>query len=366
MTTALRDVLDALERIAPTELAAPWDNVGLQIGDPAAPVSRAVVALDRSRDALAFAHETGAELLLTHHPLFFSPPKRLDLSRGEGRFVAEAIGAGIAVVAAHTNWDNALDGLNDALARALGLADVTTFGSGGEIALGSLVVYTPAGTEEPLIEAMSDAGAGSLGNYRRCAFISPGVGTFEPLPGAHPTIGEVGRRESVPEVRIKMVLPLSKREAVIRAMKATHPYELVAHSVLPLEGGLSHPMGRIGSLPDPLSPEAFLAHLESTLGARPTAWGPRREIRRVAVVGGAAGSEWPAALATGADAFVTGEVKQHHALDASEAGLIFVAAGHHATEDPGCARLARSMRAELPAVEWTHYAPERGAAGRPW
>ena len=362
----LRDVLTALERVAPTELAASWDNVGLQIGDPSAPIARGVVALDRSFDALDFAQAETADLLVTHHPLFFAAPKRLDLSRGEGRFAAEAIRRGVAVVAAHTNWDNAQDGLNDALAAALGLVEVEPFGSGGEIALASIIVYTPAGTEEPIIEAMSEAGAGAIGPYRRCAFVSPGVGTFEALPGARPAVGSIGRREQVSEVRIKMVLPLSRRDAVVRAMKAAHPYELVAHSVLPLEDGVRHASGRIGALPAPLAPEAFLEHLRSSLGSRPTLWGPKREIRRVAVVGGAADGEWGAALAAGADAFVTGEVKQHHALAAAEAGLVIVAAGHHATEDPGCAHLAARLAEEVSGVGWIHYAPQPGAAGRPW
>ncbi len=362
----VRDVLDALERIAPAELALDWDNVGLQVGDPSAEVAKAVVALDPSLDALAHTRSTGARLLLTHHPLLFAPPKRIDTSRGAGRLVAEAMRAGVHVVAAHTNWDNAEDGLNDALAATFGLLDVRPFGSGGEIALATIVVYAPSGTEEAIIEAMSDAGAGAIGPYRRCAFVSPGVGTYEPLPGARPAIGEIGRRESVEEVRIKMVLPLTRRDAIVAAMKDAHPYEVVAHSVLPLAGGIKRPAGRIGVLPEPLAAEPFADHLAATLGVRPLVWGPKRPIARVAVVGGAADGEWAAALAAGSDAFVTGEVKGHHALAAAEAGLVIAAAGHHATEEPGMAHLAARMAREVPSVVWSHYAPEAGEAGRPW
>lgn len=357
----VRDVLATLERLAPAELALEWDNVGLQVGDPGAEVTHALVSLDASLLAVRHAARVGAQLLLTHHPLLFSSPKRLDVTHGPGAVVAEAIRHGVTIVAAHTNWDHAADGLNDALARHYALLDVHPFGTGPELALATLVVYAPKGSEERLIEAMAEAGAGCLGPYRRCAFTSFGVGTFEPLEGAHPAIGEVGRRESVDEARIKMVLPLSRREAVLAAMRAAHPYEMVAHSLLPIIGGMPHPAGRIGRLRRPLDLSNFLSHI----GAH-AAWGPKKTIERVAVVGGAADSEWTAALAAGADAFVTGEVKHHNALAAAEAGLLIVAAGHYETEDPGMAHLAERMMSEFPDVLWQHVGPEEGSAGRPW
>lgn len=362
----VRDVLDALERVAPAELALDWDNVGLQIGDPSATVARATVALDASASAVCHALESGSQLLLTHHPLLFSPPKSIHTGRGTGAILASAARGRINVLAAHTNWDHAEDGLNDELARVLELRDVTPFGDGPEIALATLVVYTPTGTEERLIEAMSNAGAGAIGHYRRCAFVSHGWGTFEPIEGANPHIGRVGRRESVEEARIKMVLPLSRKNAVIAAMRAAHPYEEVAHSLLPIIGGLKRPAGRIGALPRPSRREAFLDLLRERLGTTPLAWGGAEVVRRVALVGGAADSEWSAALAAGADAFVTGEVKHHNALAASEAGLLVASAGHYATENPGMAYLARRMAAELPEIAWEHWSPNEGQAGKPW
>lgn len=357
----VRDVLIALERVAPSELALDWDNVGLQAGDPQASVIKAMVALDPSLAAVEHAVQSGAELLLTHHPLLFSPAKRIDTSRGTGEILSAAMRAGLNVVAAHTNWDHAENGLNDALARHYRLEDIQPFGNGPEIALATLVVYAPTGSEERLIEAMANAGAGCIGPYRRCAFTSFGTGTFEPLEGAHPAIGVVGRRQSVNEARIKMVLPVSRREAVVSAMRAAHPYEMVAYSLLPIIEGLPHPAGRIGQTRRTLGREAFLKEVAAV-----SAWGPDKPIDRVAVVGGAADSEWPAALAAGADVFVTGEVKHHNALAAAEAGLLIVAAGHYATENPGMEHLSERMMVELPGVTWTHVSPENGQSGRPW
>lgn len=92
--------------------------------------------------------------------------------------------------------------------------------------------------------------------------------------------------------------------------------------------------------------------------------GHDRPIRQVAVVGGAAAGEWRSALAAGADAFVTGEVPQHIALEASECGLTILACGHYASEQPGMVRLAELLadRCNLPTQI---YVPGVGWNGHP-
>lgn len=121
----LRSVLEEIDRAAPFALAADWDNVGLMVGDPDREVRRLGIALDPLPEAVAEAADRGCEALLTHHPLFFSPIRRLDLSRDPGRAVLAAVERGVAVLAAHTNWDSAEGGVSFELARLLGLRDVS-------------------------------------------------------------------------------------------------------------------------------------------------------------------------------------------------------------------------------------------------
>ncbi|MER3496509.1 MAG: hypothetical protein C4320_06890, partial [Armatimonadota bacterium] len=170
------DVLIALDEHAPRAAAFDWDNPGLQVGDPTTPVTSAVVALDPSLAAISFARDLRADLLLTHHPLLFSATKQLDLSRGVGERVGAAIAGNVAVIAAHTDWDLASPGLNDALAMQLGLADVTPFGRGKDVAMLRLVTYVPEGAADRLLDALAEAGAGTIGHYRRCGFWNHGEG----------------------------------------------------------------------------------------------------------------------------------------------------------------------------------------------
>lgn len=117
----LADIIRVIETIAPPGLAADWDNSGLQLGDPGMDVKSALVALDPLPEVIREAREQDCGLVLSHHPLFFRPVKRLDTRFGLGETVAEAVRAGIAIYSAHTSFDRAPRGVSDALAGKIGL-----------------------------------------------------------------------------------------------------------------------------------------------------------------------------------------------------------------------------------------------------
>ena len=138
-------MLELVDALAPFELAEEWDNVGLLAGHPDWMVERAMVALDLTPGALREAVRLGAQLMITHHPILFRGRKNLREDDGEGALLAELVRARIALIAAHTNYDNAADGLNDALAAALGLQFVEALPHG-------LRVGAFSGDPEMLIE----------------------------------------------------------------------------------------------------------------------------------------------------------------------------------------------------------------------
>ncbi len=362
----VREILAVLESVAPARYAFSYDKVGLQVGDPDAEVARAVVSLDRSRAAVAFAREAGAGLLLAHHPLLFSPLKEVLADDHVGRTVLDLAASGIAFAAAHTNWDAAMGGVNDALAERLGLEGVQAFGSGADATWLKVVFTVPEDHADAVIDAAAKAGAGKIRNYERCAFLGAGTGTFVGDGTANPFVGRPETRESVPEVRVEMSVPRERQRAVEGAILRAHPYEVPvidSYSLAPIN---EQPAGRVGMLPEPTSLRDFVARIDAALDTRALAWGaPTRPIQKVAVVGGAADGEWRAAQRAGADVLVTGEVKQHVALEASESDFALVAAGHYATEQPGVEALRKRMAEVCPAVEWRVFAPEPGAAGRP-
>jgi dinuclear metal center YbgI/SA1388 family protein len=124
MAKKLKDFLSLLEEIAPSELAEPWDNPGLQVGSYFQEVEKVFLALDPTLRALRMACERKAQLLLTHHPLIFNGLSLVDFGGHPGNVIREAARNDISVVAAHTNLDVARGGINDILADLVGLENV--------------------------------------------------------------------------------------------------------------------------------------------------------------------------------------------------------------------------------------------------
>ena len=344
--TKAREIVAAIERLAPGSLAEEWDNCGLQVGDPASGVGKVLVALTPLPEVFEEAGETGADFLLFHHPLIFRPLKSVDTGSYPGDLVSRAIRNNLTVYAAHTSYDAAPNGVSVALAEALGLdgpLEVVAPRGG----LSKLVVFVPEGSVEDVAGALDGAGAGRIGDYSRCTFRTPGTGTFLPGASADPYLGERGRLERVAEIRLETVVPAHLTRAAVAAASAAHPYEEVALDVYPVEG---HPegcgYGRVGTLPGPLSAGELRRRVSDRLGfparlvANPE---PERGVSRVAVLGGSGGSFVPTVAALGADAYVTGDLDYHDALLAESLGLAAIDAGHAATELPALGPLAERL-----------------------
>lgn len=343
----VRDITEAVERIAPLPLSEEWDNCGLQVGDPEAEARRILVALTPVQEVFDEAEERGADFLLFHHPLIFHPIKKLDTASYPGNLLARAIGRNLAVYAAHTSYDAAPNGVSVALAHRLGLhGPLEVLSPRG--ALRKLVVFVPGENADALADALSEAGAGVIGGYTRCTFRTPGTGTFLGGGETDPYLGEKGRLEKVEEIRLETVVPSHAAGRAVAAATAAHPYEEVALDVYPIEGrpeGCGY--GRVGTLPEPLSAESLGEYVSRALGfpARLLSH-PARRVERVAVLGGSGGSFVQEAAASGAHAYITGDLDYHDALLADSLGLAAIDAGHAATELPALEPLARRL-AEL-------------------
>jgi len=354
MTVA--DVVAALHTIAPPELAESWDNVGLLVGDPAARCERALVALDVDAALVRRAARGHAQLVVSHHPAIFHPLCRVTADATVGGLVIEAARAGVALAAAHTNYDVVPGGVSDVLAGLLGLQGVEPLAHADGGGLAKIVVFTPAGDLGAVIRALSESGAGIIGNYRECTFRTPGTGTFLGVEGAHPTVGRAGRREEVEELRLEAVVPMGLAARAAAAARAAHSYEEPAIDIYPLEGGRQEVgIGRCGRLRRPMGAEALVGRIRARLGVTSVrVAGPlRRRVERVAVCGGSGGRHVEDAIRRGCQLYLTGDVSHHEALAAEAAGLVVVDAGHAATEAPAVPVLAKRLGEMCPGVRFT-------------
>src|SRR5688572_18113987 len=250
---ALRDVVAVLDELYDPRWAADWDAVGTVVGHSDANVSQVLFAVDPVQAVVDEAIAWGADLLVTHHPLYLSGATSVAASTPKGRVVHDLISNDIALHTCHTNADSPPLGVSESMALALGLTDIRPLQADAD-ATDTWIVFVPHEDVDKVAAAMHEAGAGAIGAYDRAMFQSPGTGSFRPLDGANPAIGRVGEVESVDETRVEMVAAPAVRESVRRAMLVAHPYEEVGYSVTasaprPSDRGT----GRLGQLREPMT-----------------------------------------------------------------------------------------------------------------
>src|SRR5262245_53041670 len=263
-------VVDYLDQFAPRDLAADWDNVGLLLGERSAAVERVMTCLTVTPESTAEAIEARANLIVTHHPILFRGVKRLTDATPEGRMLLGLVRAGVAVYSPHTAFDNTHGGINEMLARLLGLIEVVPLRRAAECGSMKVVVFVPEKDLNRVADAMFAAGAGHIGEYRECSFRLAGVGTFFGSDAANPTIGQKGRREEVNEWRLEAVCPASHVEPVVASIRRAHSYEEPAFDIYPLHAPPSgRGEGRLGSLEPGRSLAELAAVVKATLRAGP-------------------------------------------------------------------------------------------------
>lgn len=364
MKTTVADVMRAMESIAPVSLAETWDNPGLQVGKKDHPARVVWVSLDASSEVAKAAVREKADLLVCHHPLIFRPLKSIDVASPAGSVIQTAMAGGLAIFAAHTNLDSAAGGVNDALAEKIGLKNPLPLARGNSRGPGrcKFVTYAPAGHEDRILEAMFEAGAGVIGEYSRCSFMAGGRGSFMPGDASMPFSGEPGEFSKVDEVRIETVAEQSDLPGLVAHVKKAHPYETMAYDVYPLfsvENPAPGP-GRVGDLEKKTRLGDLAAQTARKLGLRwaKIAGDPDLWVEKAALCAGSGSGMVKDFIASGAQAYISGDLGHHDALDIAERGLGAIDVGHFASEIWIVERLARRLRRSLArsGVEATVYA----------
>ena len=361
---SLADVVSLVEAWYPPATAEAWDAVGLVCGDPADGVRRILLAVDPAPTVAREALDWGADLLLTHHPLLLKGVHGVAATTPKGRTVTSLVRGGCALMSAHTNADQAVGGVSEALADALGLREqqpVRRATAPGP-SLDKLTCFVPVPDAPAVRAALAAAGAGRIGDYDEASFSVAGQGRFRPLEGSHPTIGVVGEAETVAEERVEVVLERSRRTAVVRALVAAHPYEDPAYDVVEVAdpGTSATGTGRLGTV-EPTTLRGFAERVAATLPA--TAHGvrvggdPDRPVRRVALCGGAGDFLLDDVRRLGVDVYLTSDLRHHlaaehleHLVHGQDGAPALVDVAHWAAEWTWLPVLARRLQAALGAT----------------
>jgi dinuclear metal center YbgI/SA1388 family protein len=344
----LSQVTNQLESIAPPQYAEQWDNVGLLVGEPEQEVTRALLCIDYT-DAVAEEAKGGSvDMVIAYHPPIFKP-----ISRVTG-LVLDAARRGVAIYSPHTALDVADGGTNDVLADVLELVDRQPLKVAEPKATErKLVTFVPEEHADAVARALFQAGAGWIGNYSCCSFRTPGTGTFFAEKGASPSVGQPGRLERVPEIKIETVVPVHKMATAVAALRASHPYEEPAFDVVELAAApVTRGLGRVGRLDQPIDRPEVIARIKRGLGIdRVLVAGPEDGmVHTAAVCAGSCGDLLDEAVQRRVDLFLTGEMRHHDALRASQAGITVVCALHSNSERVTLAKLAHRLAQACPEI----------------
>lgn len=329
----VKEVMDWMDEWAPLAYSEEFDNTGLLVGDKWAEVTGILVTLDTLESVVDEAIKENCNLIISFHPIVFKGLKKLTGSTYVERVVQKAIRQDIAIYATHTALDNAWNGVNAVICEKLKLEDRRIL-IPQEGTIKKLVTYVPSQVADLLRNKIFEVGGGRIGNYDHCSFNVEGTGTFRGNEDSNPVVGQKGETHREAEIQIGITFAKHLEKKVLEALFESHPYEEVAYEITTLENTNQHiGMGMTGSLPKAMSEIDFLQLLKDTFGTGVIRHSELRgkAIQKVAVLGGSGSFAMEAAIASGADAFVTSDVK-YHDFFASENQMLIIDIGHYESE----------------------------------
>lgn len=343
------EIISVLEEMAPLAYAEDFDNVGLLVGDQESAATGILVCHDALENIIDEAIAKNCNMVVCFHPILFSGLKKITGKNYVERAVIKAIKNDIAIYAVHTALDNHQEGVNKIFSDALGLVH-TKILIPKEHFIRKLVTYTIPENAEEVRNALFDAGAGNIGNYENCSFNSKGIGTYMGNENSNPQIGERFEFVQGDEIKIEVTFEKHLENKILKALFKSHAYEEVAYEIYELQNQHQNiGLGMIGELKNPMNEKEFLLFAKEKMecgGIRHSNF-TGKDIKKVAVLGGAGSFAIKNAIQAGADAYLTADLKYHQFYEA-ENKLLLADIGHFESERYTKNYIVEYLRKKIP------------------
>ncbi len=332
-----RALLDFLEDIAPPYLESNWDNSGPQVNPNQENIDKVIIGLDPSPELIDRGVAREVDLLLTHHPLIFSQLDNLSQESLAGKKIFTLIQNEIGLISIHTPFDQSEQGLSQGLAEKLKLQSTRPLTKLKETKLFKLEVFVPQSEEDSVVEAITSAGAGKVGNYKDSYYRWKAEGRFKPVKGADPHRGQENETESKKETRLDFLVNPKVKDRVMAALKSAHPYEEPGFSLVETERSESGVgLGRVGKWDSARGTKEVKSFVTEALELDETeitvSGSLSNPVNWVASSPGSGGAVLKPAKGSGVDLLITGELDYHERLEAREMGLTVIEVGHYHSE----------------------------------
>ena len=329
----IKEILAVLDNMAPLAYAESFDNVGLLVGNQNEECSGVLVCHDALEAVIEEAIAKKCNLVVSFHPILFSGLKKITGKDYVERSIIKAVKNDVAIYAVHTALDNHQYGVNKIFCDALGLINTkilipkTNF-------IQKLVTFAPLENADKVRNAMFKAGAGKIGNYENCSFNSTGTGTYRGNDNSNPVIGKKFELVQANEIKIEVTFEKHFQNKILKALFESHIYEEVAYEIYELQNLHQNiGLGMMGQLPEEMDENEFLQMVKEKMqadGIRHSAFLDKK-IKKVAVLGGSGSEAIGKAIQSGADAFLTADLKYHQFYQA-ENQILLADIGHFESE----------------------------------
>jgi len=329
----IKELINEIETWAPLTYAESFDNVGLLVGDKELEITGVLITHDTLEEVVDEAIAKNMNLIISFHPIIFSGLKSLTGKNYVERVVMKAIKHDIAIYALHTALDNQYFGVSGILANKLGLQNQKVLMPQSKTLL-QLVTYVPFNYAEKVRQSLFDAGAGQIGNYSECSYNIEGEGTYKPNDKANPYLGKPGERHTEKEVRISVIFAKHLQSKILQNLFDAHPYEEIAYEIIAIENDNQEiGLGIIGELPQAVTEQSYLNDLKEKLQLSCIRYSKLRNkpIKKVAVLGGSGSFAISAAKNSGADVYISADIK-YHEFYRGENQMVIADIGHFESE----------------------------------
>ena len=319
--------------MAPTAYAEDFDNVGLLVGDINNDITGILVCHDALESVVEEADEKNCNLIVCFHPIIFSGMKKLTGKNYVERAVIKAIKKDIAIYAVHTGLDNHPQGVNKILCDSLGLINTQILLPKKNF-IYKLTTYTQPSNTKQVQEALFNAGAGAIGNYDRCSFVSNGIGSYRGNNNSNPQVGTKGVWEQENEEKIEVIFEKHLQNQIVKALIDSHIYEEVPYQIQKIENDIQTiGLGMIGELIEPMEEIDFLKFTKEKCETGGIRYSKllNKKVKKIAVLGGSGSFAISAAKSLSADVLVTSDLKYHDFFQA-ENQILLADVGHFESE----------------------------------
>jgi len=349
----IKQITDYLEELAPLAYAEEFDNVGLLVGDYNTKVKGVLITLDTLEVTVEEAISKNCNLIVSFHPIIFNGLKKINGSSYVEKVVIKAIKNNIAIYSMHTALDNSNQGVSDKMCEIIGLINKKVLiPQKGNIK--KLTTYVPKGNAEKLRNSLFEAGAGSIGNYDQCSFNIIGEGTYRGNENSNPTLGEKDKLHTEKETFISVIFERHLEKNLLQTLFENHPYEEVAYDIVSLDNAHQNiGMGMFGELPEEMGFQQFMELLKKKFQLKMIRHSKitNSKIRRVAVLGGSGSFAISHAIRSGADIFITADLKYHDFYKADNQ-IILADIGHYESE-----QFTKDLLGDYLTKKFTNFAP---------